>query len=48
MAERMMLYIGYPADDFAPNTKMSGHRKPLEETCFWNEAPKYNRNQQQC
>ena len=35
-----MLYIGYPADDFEPNAKMSGHRKPLTETCFWNEAPK--------
>lgn len=34
-----MLYIGYPADDFVPNAKMSGHRKPLAETCFWNEAP---------
>ncbi len=35
-----MLYIGYPADDFEPNAKMSGRRKPLTETCFWNEAPK--------
>ena len=35
-----MLYFGYPADDFEPNAKMSGHRKPLTETCFWNEAPK--------
>ena len=35
-----MLYIGYPADDFEPNAKMSGHRKPLTETCFWNKAPK--------
>ena len=36
-----MLYIGYPAEDFVPNAKMSGHRKPLTETCFWNEAPNY-------
>ena len=35
-----MLYIGYPADDYEPNKKMSGHRKPLTETCFWNETPK--------
>lgn len=31
-----MLYIGYPADDFEPNTKLSGKRKPLQETCFDN------------
>ena len=36
-----MLYIGYPAEDFVPNAKMSGHHKPLTETCFWNEAPNY-------
>ena len=35
-----MLYIGYPADDYEPHKKMSGHRKPLTETCFWNETPK--------
>ena len=35
-----MLYIGYPADDYEPNKKMSGHRKPLTETSFWNETPK--------
>ncbi len=29
-----MLYIGYPADDFEPNTKLSGKRKPLWKTCF--------------
>jgi len=29
-----MLYVGYPADDFEPNAKMSGKRKPLNETCF--------------
>jgi len=34
-----MLYIGYPAEDFVPNAKMSGQRKPLTETCFWNEVP---------
>ncbi len=31
-----MLYIGYPAKDFIPNTHLGGHRKPLEETCFYN------------
>jgi nitroreductase len=35
-----MLYIGYPADDFEPNTHLGGHRKPLNETCFYNTAPK--------
>ena len=34
-----MLYIGYPADDFVPNTSLGGHRKPLSETCFYNELP---------
>lgn len=34
-----MLYIGYPADDFVPNTKLGCHRKPLSETCFYNQAP---------
>lgn len=34
-----MLYIGYPSDDFVPNTKLGGHRKPLEETCFYNCVP---------
>ncbi|MDO4339172.1 MAG: nitroreductase family protein [Eubacteriales bacterium] len=34
-----MLYIGYPAEDFVPNTKLGCHRKPLEETCFFNEVP---------
>ena len=33
-----MLYIGYPADDFVPNTYLGGHRKPLEKTCFWGEV----------
>ncbi len=32
-----MLYVGYPADDFMPNENLSGRRKPLEETCFFNE-----------
>lgn len=27
-----MLYIGYPAANFVPNTKPGCHRKPLEET----------------
>lgn len=31
-----MLYVGYPADDFVPNTKLGRHRKPLSETCFRN------------
>ena len=35
-----MLYIGYPAKDFVPNTHLGGRRKPLEETCFYNIAPK--------
>jgi nitroreductase len=34
-----MLYLGYPADDFVPNTHLGGHRKPLSETCFYNEVP---------
>lgn len=34
-----MLYIGYPSDDFVQNTKLGGHRKPLEETCFYNCVP---------
>ena len=34
-----MLYIGYPAEDFVPNTKLGCHRKPLNETCFYNAVP---------
>ena len=34
-----MLYIGYPAEDFLPNTHLGGHRKPLSENCFYNEVP---------
>jgi nitroreductase len=34
-----MLYLGYPAEDFVPNTHLGGHRKPLSETCFFNEVP---------
>ncbi len=34
-----MLYIGYPAEGFQPNSRLSGHRKPLSETCFYNEVP---------
>jgi len=34
-----MLYIGYPAEDFVPNTQLGGHRKPLSETCFYNGVP---------
>lgn len=33
-----MLYIGYPAEGFQPNPRLSGHRKPLSETCFYNEV----------
>jgi nitroreductase len=35
-----MLYVGYPAEDFVPNTHLGGHRKPLEETCFFNKVNK--------
>ncbi len=35
-----MLYVGYPADDFKPNTHLSGHRLPIESTCIINEVPK--------
>jgi nitroreductase len=34
-----MLYIGYPDENPKPNTKLGGHRKPLSETCFYNEIP---------
>lgn len=34
-----MLYIGYPAADFIPNTHLGCHRKPLHETCFFNAVP---------
>lgn len=34
-----MLYIGYPAADFVPNTHLGCHRKPLNETCFFNKVP---------
>jgi nitroreductase len=33
-----MLYLGYPADDFTPNTHLGGSRKPLSETCFYNDV----------
>ena len=35
-----MLYLGYPAGDEKPNHKLSASRKPLDETCFFNETPK--------
>jgi nitroreductase len=35
-----MLYIGYPAEDFVPNTHLGGKRKPLSETCFNNTTIK--------
>lgn len=38
-----MLYIGYPAKDFKPNPRLSGQRKPLSETCFYNEVPNEQR-----
>ena len=38
-----MLYVGYPAEDFKPNPRLSGHRKPLSETCFYNEMPSEER-----
>ncbi len=31
-----MLYIGYPAEDFVPNTKMSGKRYPLSHSVWYN------------
>jgi len=31
-----LLYLGYPSEDFKPNTNLSGKRKPLTETCFYN------------
>lgn len=34
-----MLYIGYPAKDFVPNTHLGCQRKPLNETCFFNTVP---------
>lgn len=40
-----MLYIGYPAEDFKPNPHLSGHRKPLSETCFYNEVPNKQKEQ---
>ncbi|MFV0636781.1 nitroreductase family protein [Mitsuokella sp. WILCCON 0060] len=33
-----MLYIGYPADDYQPNQKLSIRRKPLTETCFFDKV----------
>lgn len=33
-----LLYLGYPDDDERP-AHISGTRKPLEETCFFNELP---------
>lgn len=32
-----MIYIGYPAEDFTPNRKMSGKRNPLEKSVWWNK-----------
>ncbi|MCD8090667.1 MAG: nitroreductase family protein [Clostridiales bacterium] len=39
-----MLYIGYPAEDFVPNTHLGGKRKPLGETCFYNNLPEEYKN----
>lgn len=36
-----MLYLGYPADDFKPNTRLGGCRKPIEETCFYQTSIQY-------
>lgn len=33
-----MLYIGYPAEDYVPGRHPGGIRKPLSETCFFNEV----------
>ena len=33
-----MLYLGYPAAEEEP-ARISGQRKPLEETCFFNKVP---------
>ena len=35
-----MLYVGYAADDYKPNKKLSDKRKPLSETCFFNTVSK--------
>lgn len=32
-----MLYLGYPAEDEKPNARLAGSRKPLDETCFFNQ-----------
>ena len=34
-----MLYIGYPAADFVPNTHLGGKRLPIGKTCFYNGVP---------
>ena len=33
-----LLYLGYPAENYRRNEKLSGQRKPLSETCFYNSA----------
>ncbi len=35
-----MIYIGYLAEDFKPNPKMSGKRYPLSHTVWYNEYKK--------
>lgn len=32
-----MLYVGYPAKDYVHNKTLGGHRKPIEDTCFYNK-----------
>ena len=32
-----MLYVGYPAADYKPNAKLTGHRFPVSHTCFDND-----------
>lgn len=35
-----MLYVGYPAEDFVPNPRLSGKRYPISHTCFDNSYEK--------
>lgn len=34
-----MIYVGYPAPDFVPNTHLGGARLPVDRTCFYNGIP---------
>lgn len=31
-----MLYVGYPDEEYVPNERLSGNRKPLSDTCYFN------------